>query len=352
MKNTSSFIRRLTALFLSVLLIVLMIPLAQIQVYAVNDMPYYNISVYWTVEDSNNDEDNYFELEYKYPKVTGYADGSSGKLKYKAAAASEGKRSTTFKNVQGVPIKLFYQCYGRTANQSRWYVNKITIQPVNPVEGTGLDKTITFWEGELGIEIAAFAGNSNSATITFDQKPYISAWSKSGVGDNFKNSTKSYYFHMSSTNKPVYAYSATPPSCVDEVYANTESDINTYYVTDGVVYDQYGARFPNQSKTHNVRNYPQGIYFGPFTQDTSELLVWDEGNRSKDYTINMGYSFEAEGIISSKIITVHTFDYYVTFKDEDGTVMKKETVDYYQSATPPEIPEFFEKDNTICQFTG
>lgn len=117
------------------------------------------------------------------------------------------------------------------------------------------------------------------------------------------------------------------------------------------MYDLYGAKYPDQQKVFSFSGAPAGSL--RFNENTS-FSVMPFANQANDYTCDISAAVYSNRSISTKkrTVRVHTFDYNVTFKGADGTVLKTQTVDYNKSTTPPEPPKYYYKNGKCCKFSG
>ncbi len=353
-KHSTRPVLRILAVILSLALLLTFTPLSGMVSFtasaATAKHPYYRVTVYWNVKNANSDAGNWFSFIYQYPDAY---DSDSNTMMSKVisnetfhkAAEQEGEQHAIFE-LPGIPYKLTYNIYGRTKDVSEWYITKVTVEAINPVPNCGIG-IITLWEGKLGENVARLGGGSNQNTISFNTNgPTFSGWTYSEVGSNASAVTNSYFSDVHA--KGIYVKGATPISCDSTFYVPTNlGGVSYYSVTKGVVYDQYGGRYPDQRMKTYVKKQETGI-----TYDGSNVDLYNSANRANDYTYTFGYDFNA-GIRSEKTVTVKTFDYNVTFKDKDGNVLKTETVDYGKSATPPDsVPLHINDGKTKYDFSG
>lgn len=327
---------RLWSVILSLALMLSFMPLSVPVAHAVNSSksPYYKVTVYWTVVNDNTNYDNYFTVQFNYPQVYDSDTGtlSGYYLQYEVlhnVADNKGDHQATF-TVQGIPTSLFYSNYGKTADPSEWYITKVTVKPTKPVPNCGIGET-TLWEGTFGMRMAHVGGSTCQNTMNLKSNPTVFLGWTNGDGTNKKTETTKCFSGVCEDG--ARAAGVTPITCDSTINVPTFSkdDYEYHTVTKGVVYDQYGGRYPDQQNSIYEKKHENGISF-----NGSQIIISKSANRSNDYTYTFGFDF-AIGMKSEKTVTIKTFDYNVSFYDYDGTLLKTETVDYGKSATPPDI---------------
>ncbi len=306
-------------------------------------IPYYNITVYWTVERARDTKENYFDLSYYYPVIPGVSASNVDGITQTYVAKEEGDFSKTW-TVKGLPINVFYNVEGKTADQSEWYITKITVKPTYPVSGAAVSGETVVWKGKFGARMRWTGGGEADSTMFIDTNPpQFTAWSGTNCTDKATETTE--YFSEYNDGEP-YAYGNTELSCDDDVYVPKDGTTKTYSVANGVVYDQFGAKWPAQNITRT--------YVNPATTGVSydgSLKLTPAANRENDYSYTMFRDYNKD-FTAQKQVTVHTFDYNVTFKDADGNTLKTQTVDYGKSAEPPTVPSAVYKNGKIYKFSG
>ena len=129
-----------------------------------------------------------------------------------------------------------------------------------------------------------------------------------------------------------YRLSALGGDSTIAVPTDGSSTNTTSAFTGGMVQDKYGVNMTGDA-TYSASTHT-GVSFS-----NKKLSVNSNGNASQNYTITITASYN--GLTSvTKNVTVQTFDYKVTFYDENGTTVLKneQTVDYNSSATAPANP--------------
>ena len=150
---------------------------------------------------------------------------------------------------------------------------------------------------------------------------------KSDTGDNSKSNDVP-------ANKFPYAASITDigggTSSVD-VPKTANGSTTTSAFTVGTVKDQYGVNWYQDASLSCET--PDGISWA-----SNKLTVTNNANQANDYSVTVKET--CGGASNTKTVSIKTFDYKVTFYDEDGKkVLKAEqTVDYGASATAPSNP--------------
>ncbi len=125
------------------------------------------------------------------------------------------------------------------------------------------------------------------------------------------------------------ANSITAISGDDSVSVSTTNTTVTKSYSLGTVKDQYGVNW-YQDASWDTATVSNGVTFSNGT-----LTVPSSSNRSSDYTVTLKQKCGSAS--TTKTVTIKTFDYKVTFYDEDGTTVLKatQTIDYGGSATAP-----------------
>ena len=210
------------------------------------------------------------------------------------------------------------------------------------------------WSGTgFPSKVTCYCGGStwNNSGVKFGINVYVK---KAGAADSAYvavhtegNSTRS---HTAGFFSKVGSFTETLTSFTNLPYANSWDDIsgnasinvntdgsttNTASYTAGAVYDQYGVRWYQDASLQAVSSFPvNGVTFSNGT-----ISVPASSNRASNYTVKIKETF-SNWTAKEREITINTFDYKVTFKDENGTTVLKseQTVDYNESATPPSDP--------------
>ena len=319
------------------------------------------ITVDWNVVSANDHEDICFNVPCntffeETSSLTNAYGGSPEDHKYEKAASESGSHSWSFAS-NGCPSGLYYYTYGRTANPTEWYITKITVTPLKPVEG--FDKTgYTYWEGKLGLRVASMGGmhNSNSISFVVGEAPEFAGWTALNVGTEFTAFTNDW-------TSPAYIYGILPVEGPDTIEVPTNGGSVSYDYSHGLIYDNFGAEWPIQSlNIVEVRKYVSDSYIGSdyfshtgvsFSNNNNTVTLTQAANAKSDYKFLIIYKdHRTRNYFEHKVVTVKTFDYNVTFKGENGETLKTQTVDYGNSATHPEVPRFKYKNGRFCEFSG
>ena len=146
--------------------------------------PEYVVTVYWNVVNDNNNRANYIRLNYKYPKVTASGNEvlTNAKTGYEfidKVAETSGSNVQSF-TVQGIPDSLDLSVWGKTADKSEFYVERVTIKAADPVAYCGIN-TITLWERKFGCKISTINGATNGNTRILARPRLISTAGKTQV---------------------------------------------------------------------------------------------------------------------------------------------------------------------------
>ncbi len=270
----------------------------------------YTVVVYFNVTgetESKACEEDYIEIWYKPNNGT----GTETSQKFDKTGAGEfnstGSKSFTF-TVAGWPTKVKF-----SINQ-QWYWAGI-IRRYNDLVLKWTSWTVqgqTAWSGSEELDSSV----------------------------NEKHAEKS-----NSLNAPK-ASSISDISGDDTVYVSTTNTTVTKSYTLGTVKDQYGVNW-YQDATWGTATVSNGVTFSNGT-----LTVPASSNRANDYTVTL---LEQRGDASNtKTVTIKTFDYKVTFYDENGTTVLKntQTVNYGASATAPANPSKAYDNDKHYAFAG
>ena len=319
------------------------------------------ITVSWNVVSANDHEDIYFNVPcYTFFEETSSLNnaygGESENHKYEKAARESGNHTWSFLS-NGCPSGLYYYTYGRTANPTEWYITKITVTPLKPVEGYD-KKAYTYWEGKLGLRVASMGGmhNSNSVLFASGEAPNFKGWTTLSVGTEFTAYTNDWEL-------PPYIYGILPVEGPSTIDVPTNGDSVSYDYSHGLIYDNFGAEWPIQDlNIVETRQYVSDSYVGSdyfshtgvsFSNNKNTVTLTPEANAKNDYKFLIIYKdHRTRDYFEHKVVTVKTFDYNVTFKDAYGNTLKTETVDYGGSATPPQAPPVTFRDGKLCAFSG
>ena len=331
MKRSLSLIaRRAAAVLLAALLTVSAVAVGltpKASAVAYDNSNRFYVTVYWRVDNDNSNENNRIAINYFQtvnPSSSESCYSSTGTVTVERAAASNGAHSQTFE-LPGPPSSIDYKCWGKTADVSKWYLTKVTVAPIDPVTGAG--ETVTYWEGSVGLEMKQVGGNSNSHVLYFkgNVSDVITRW------ENDMGAAKEAYTTSTYSNfKPVQT-SATEPGGDSVIYVPTDGGTRTVTFSPSVLCDQYGASWPCQERFASIIQSNGDVRI----IDLNTIEVLPTANSRNDYNLTYKQRFSGTDVSGLKTLTFKTFDYNVTFKNWDGTVLKTQTVDYDASATPP-----------------
>ena len=268
--------------------------------------------------DSDHVNDYYYRIYYKSNNGTGsetgsYVDIAKSDLS-EVYTASNGSTKTVSKSVPGFPWKVYgyLDCNGTgfmwaNTNEYRAEMRSISIGNTE------------IWSGNLYL---GSTKNVKNASIDWDdnKESNDSSW---GVVKTSSGEWKSA--------KP-YASSITAISGSANIYVNTDgTTANTATYTAGTVKDQYGVNW-YQDATLASNSMKNGVSYS-----SGKITVPASSNRSADYTVSLKET--CGNVKNTKSVTIKTFDYSVTFYDEDGTTAlnSAQTVDYGEDATAPTV---------------
>ncbi|MBR6917866.1 MAG: dockerin type I repeat-containing protein [Clostridia bacterium] len=327
----------------------------------IGDYYKYIIRVYWNVVSANDHEDIYFTVTCDTLRTDpesleeAFASGDESHKREKAADES-GDHTWAFAS-NTCPNKLYYCTYGKAFNPTEWYITKITVTPLNPVDGYSSTE-YTYWEGKLGQRTAPVGGMHNSDSISFKvgEAPEFAGWTALNVGSNFTEYTTDW-------TSPPYIEGILPVKGPSTIDVPTDGSSASYDFSHGLIYDNLGSEWPVQALEQvEVREYVSDSYVGgnffshtgvSFSNNNNTVTLTPAANAKNDYKFLIIYKEKkTRDYYEHKVVTVKTFDYNVTFKDQNGATLKTETVDYGNSATPPEVPGYIYKNGRIYAFSG
>lgn len=317
-------------------------------------VPEYKITVDYNVVNDYDDGTKYGNVIYirtRYPEIDNFKNQYCGGPEYdsqslKNAAKTTGKHSWSF-TAKGVPYEVGYCSYGKTKDVSEWYITKITVEPVNIVAGSGKPKSVVFWEGTFGTKTKGIGGKAMSSHMIINDYgvPELKSW------EGIELKTDKYFdkIKLGVTDGPyIDGVTALESEYTDVYVPDYPGTHQTYEVTGGVSYDQYGAEYVDQTGVYTTDH--KGVYY----QNGSFFLTGD-ANAKEDYTVTvtktMHYGFSNSEYKATKSFKVHTFDYTVNFIDGYGKTLKSEVVDYGGSSTPPSVPKYIRKGNSFWKFS-
>lgn len=292
----------------------------------------YRVTVTWVVNNDMKDSRNNLEIKYwKSPSnVSNLNDcySQTGSVMIQKAAQSNGTHTSTF-TLPGTPSEIRYSGYGKSVDKSKWYLTKVEVEPINAVAGSG--QKLTYWEGRLGLELKNIGGASNANSVYFNgSAPTFGSWGKSGASK--EKSTSSYF---NGGFKPAMAGATEIPGD-GIINIPTDGNTATYTINPGVLYDQYGVKWPCQKLEDTAQitfNYEDITVSGNNT-----IVVQPSSNDANDYQLTFTQKFYGVPFTCQKVLTFKTFDYNVTFKDRFGFFIKTETLDWGGTATLPPTP--------------
>lgn len=188
----------------------------------------FKVTVTWDVENGHDDVGNYIGVYYYMPGNGGYYTSNYKYVEYwSKAAKDEGTRTHTF-YLQGPPCRINMSVYGSAMDHTKYYINKVEVEPIHQRLGTGLPTKFTLWDGMFGCSVATMFTNTIACDLFLDRgKPEFSKWydpyslKEAVFGDDKMNVTDSYY----------------DKGCQEPDIFGKDSD--------GVYYDQYGVAWPS-----------------------------------------------------------------------------------------------------------
>ena len=175
-------------------------------------------------------------------------------------------------------------------------------------------------------------------SVKFDSErnEYKAHWDREGHHNDNRTSRDwetytPYYGNWDSKPAANYVEVSGP----DSVSVNTDGSTTNYSSSaySAVVKDQWGVNWREDPTGLVIDSNSYGI-----TLSSKKVAVPATANRSSNYTVTVRGQYNS--ISGTKTVTINTFDYKVTFYDENGTTVLKatQTIDYGGSATAPSNP--------------
>ena len=299
----------------------------------------YSVKLEIYVEDNSDSDhvnDYYYRIYYKSNNGTGtetdsYVDISKSDMS-DVYTATNGTTKYVSKSVPGFPWKVagYLDCNGTgflwaNTNEYRAEMRSISIG------------STSIWTGNL------YLGSTKNV------KEAAIDWEDNATGnDSSWGVVKTSSGAWKTSAKP-YANSITAISGSSSISVNKDgSTTNTATYTAGTVKDQYSVNW-YQNATLASNSLINGVSYSSGT-----VSVPASSNRSADYTVSLKETCGSAK--NTKNITIKTFDYSVTFYDEDGSteLLAAQTVDYNGSATAPEVAAKYSSSahRTFKNWTG
>ena len=262
--------------------------------------------------DNKRGGDNHFELTYKDQ------NGTTGTKKESSVATSTGTKTYKYA-LSGAPISIKYNNYGSSTDISQWYITSVVVSP-NSNYTTG---AITVWAGEFGVHNQHFMGSTVNSTLTFPKS--FSGWNNSD-GTKRKQETTSSFSEAGAPFAKTITMGGGSDTLTVPTKANGSVSSNAYTAT---VYDQYGVAWYKDATLS--ADYPGKITFS----DNKITATNANSNASNNYDVTVTASYT--GLTSkTKTCKIIVFDYNVTFKNHDGTVLSGPTsYDYNKTPAAP-----------------
>lgn len=224
----------------------------------------------------------------------------------------------------------------------RWDNNHMTVSTVNDSGGANFWVWNEYYNGgDPNATLLQQTGDPNGNKNNLDESK-CQTYTHSNTA--FWNKDVSYY---TGANANTYkrAWAMPRPTTITDITGDSSISVNTddstnteSYTLGSTVKDQYGVDWYQDAEwdTATVQN---GVTFSNGT-----LTVPASANRSTDYTVTLNE--KCGDATNSKTVTINTFDYDVTFYDEDGTtVLDNRTVDYGASALAPTATKPYDSTN-------
>ena len=307
----------------------------------------FHIKISYNVENDNDDDKNTIRVYYWTPTSEGYE--FNGDYKEFTKIAQKTGEDVKEVDLPGPPQSVDVQVHGSTTDKSKYYMTKVELEVKDVVDGSGEPDMRTLWSGKLGCEIATFTSDTIYNKLIFNSPdggifPSFHGWRDPG-SDREENNLGSdkmeqtdEYDTAGCKNPEAEGLAGFDIGNLSDVYAPTDNSHNEYEftLTQGTVYDQFGAMWPDQSKGISIYFDPDNKGFETYQKndDNYVLIVKPTSNGKDDYKLTITESKSWKEC--SRTINVHTFDYNITFKDEHGNVIETMLVDYGDTITAPE----------------
>ncbi len=177
---------------------------------------------------------------------------------------------------------------------------------------------VSLWEG--------------SVKFDSERNEYKAHWDRTGHHNDNRTSRdwESYDTNLWDTKPYAETVTVSGPNSIN---VNTNgSTTNTSSAYSAVAKDQWGVNW-REDASLSLDSNSYGITFSG-----GKISVPASANRANNYTVTVRGT--CGSISGTKTVTINTFDYKVTFYDEDGTTVIKstQTIDYDGSATAPSNP--------------
>lgn len=160
------------------------------------------------------------------------------------------------------------------------------------------------FEENVRISVGSSSSNMKEVFSATDSDSSGAFSAAKGTFDHKNGVASSNYPHAASVGSISGSSSITVPT-------NGTSTSSTY---SAVVKDQYGVNW-YQNPTWSVNNTKVSM-----NASSGQLSVTSTSNAANDYTVTVKATSGSAS--ASKTVTIRTFDYAVSFLDEDGTVLK------------------------------
>ena len=269
----------------------------------------YKVTVEWNVENDNDNGDNYFELTYRnytdrslelneMNNVYGYA----ASVIQSNAAQKTGSQSATF-ILPSPPTAIRYSCYGKTADKSEWYINRIKVEVVNDyyAADSGKPRSIDLWKGSFGMNMSHVGGRSNAATLSFSgSEPTFSKWDNDNGSDKTQftlNYFKDGFFPSINGVEEIFG-----SNTINFSGFSSQADGVTYSYYPGCPYDQFGAKWPTGKAFLTSFSSRGGWSYNEMFQ-AGHLVLRDTNYSYTPYTITITFRYN-NNLSKSKTVNI------------------------------------------------
>ncbi len=316
----------------------------------------YTIKVTWNVDNPCSYDGNDLDLltfakddipNYSYDYEDGYYSiNIFGDHTVAANPAKDKGEHTDTYTAQNPPCALRYRIEGDGTHISKFYVTKVELQTLNPVAGTGRPTDYVLFDGKYGLQLKDVVKpwddpHTVSGEIEFGgSAPILKDWTNDHGSQRCRDinsySTEAYGGPRNEYKQPL-PLGVTDISAPAQINVPTDNKDSSTEFSEGVYYDQYGAKSPVQKATIETDRQDKGVDVTN-NGDKWYIKLSPQSNASEDYTVKLSqHEIYHDNYNTSTEFTVHTFDYNFTFLDENGKEIANRTADYGESVTAPEL---------------
>ena len=298
----------------------------------------YYVKVTWDCYNNNKNEGNILIVSY----LGQNGQSASYTMNNMALNANDrDKFQTQVLALDGIPTSIEYHNYGSSMNTCQWWVMQIDLC----TDATGSVISQTIWKGQFGCSKTHFWGGTAICTLDLTTLEF-SEWTDEGTGLKTETDNESSI----KVTTPAVSSITDVSGGVSSVAIPTDGSTATSAAFHpGTAYDQYGIEWyqtPSLSLLGGVT--------GCSLNNSRQLTVDARANRQYDYNVTVRESCGGKNN-DKKTVNIGTFDYLVTFFNEDGitVLMQPQSVDYGKSAVAPSVtPEKAYDDTNHYSFAS